>query len=189
VQLAVIHLQGSVVVPQQAAAPTAEVADPSKPGPIVPEVKELAWGAGSFVVFAILMRFVLFPRLKKGMDARYGGIRNAHATAESDRAAARAEVVAYEQQIAAVKAEAAGRVDAARQTLETERQSLLATANATINERRVAAAAQADQVRAAAKGQIHAAVVTVAGRAGELATGRAPSAEMVERAVSEVMAS
>ena len=41
------------------------------PSPIAPEAKELAWGAGSFIVLALFMRFFLFPRLKKGMDARY----------------------------------------------------------------------------------------------------------------------
>ena len=188
-QLAVIHLHGSVVVQQDSGSTSTTTSDPSKPGPIVPETKELAWGAGSFVVFAILMRFVLFPRLKKGMDARYNGIKRDHTDADAERAAAQAEVVAYEQQIAEVKAEAAARIEAARVTLEAERHAQLAEANARINDQRVAAAAQADEIRAAARGQIHDAVATVAGRAGELATGRAPSADVVQRVVNEVMAS
>ena len=63
-----------------AAAATTEDAGPS---PIAPEVKELAWGAGSFIVLFVLMRLVLFPRLKKGMDARYGKIRGDHETADA----------------------------------------------------------------------------------------------------------
>ena len=158
------------------------------PGPIVPEVKELAWGAGSFIVFALLMRFVLFPKVKKGMDARYSSIRSAHESADTERADARAEVAAYEAQLAAIKAEAAKVVEAARATLESERQAKLAEVNAGIAERRAAATAQAEAARTAARDQIHAAVSDVAGRAGELATGRRPAAGVVERVVNEVMA-
>ena len=46
----------------------------------------------------------------------------------------------------------------------------------------------AEAARAAARDQIAAAVSDVAGRAGELATGRRPSAVVVERVVNEVMA-
>ena len=31
----------------------------------------MLWGFGSFVVLALAMRFFLYPRLRKGMDARY----------------------------------------------------------------------------------------------------------------------
>ena len=158
------------------------------PGPIVPELKELAWGAGSFIVFAIAMRFWLFPRLKKGMDARYAGIRADHEAADAERAAARKEVADYEAQLAAVRAEAAAKVDAARQTLEAERQERLKALNAQLAERRAAAVAETEAAKAAVRDQIHAAVADVAGRAGELATGRRPDATLVARVVDEVMA-
>ena len=160
-----------------------------EPGPIVPELKELAWGAGSFIVFALLMRFVLFPKVKKGMDARYNSIQSSHDTADAERSSARAEIADYEAQLAAIKAEAAKVVDAARITLETERQAKLAEVNAGIAERKAAAAAQAEGVRTAARDQIHAAVSDVAGRASELATGRRPADAVVAQVVSEVMAS
>ena len=158
------------------------------PGPIVPEVKELLWGGGSFVVFALLMRFVLFPKVKKGMDARYNSIQQSHESADAERSGARAEVAAYEAQLVAIKAEAAKVVEAARATLEAERGAKLAEVNAGIAERRTAANAQAEAARAAARDQIHAAVSDVAGRAGELATGRRPAADVVDRVVNEVMA-
>ena len=190
---AVVHLQGSTVhvlfsPAEGEGTEGAEVALSKDPGPIVPEMKELAWGAGSFIVFALLMRFVLFPKVKKGMDARYEGIRSSHESADAERSAARAEVADYEAQLAGIKAEAARVVDAARVTLEAERQATLAEVNAGIAERRAAAVAQADAVRTAARDQIHAAVSDVAGRAGELATGRRPAADVVDRVVSEVMA-
>lgn len=191
---AVVHLQGSHAsvsfAPQGAAEEGTHSETVSKdPGPIVPEMKELAWGAGSFVVFALLMRFVLFPKVKKGMDARYNSIQAGHDTADAERSSARAEVADYEAQLAGIKAEAAKVVDAARVQLETERQAKLAEVNAGIAERKAAAAAQAEGVRTAARDQIHAAVSDVAGRAGELATGRRPADSVVNQVVSEVMAS
>ena len=176
------HLQGFLL----SAAESGEIKE--GPGPIVPELKELAWGAGAFIVFALLMRFVLFPKLKQGMDARYASIRNDHESADAERAAARSEVSDYEAQLAAVKAESAGKVDAARQQLEAERQEKLAVLNARLAEQRAAAQAETDAAKLAVRDQIQAAVADVAGRAGELATGRRPDAGVVTRVVNEVMA-
>jgi hypothetical protein len=40
------------------------------PSPVAPELKELLWGGGAFLVLLVIMRLVLFPRLKKGMEDR-----------------------------------------------------------------------------------------------------------------------
>ena len=216
-QAAVVHLQGSrvvsVVLPRSSDStpsttagegesttateqhsgdvqhvPLSEVAEPSDPGPILPEMKELVWGAGSFIVFALLMRFFLYPKLKKGMDARYHHIREGHESAEQLRGGARGEVADYEAQLAQIRAEAARTVDAARQTVEGERQARLVEVNARLDEQRSAAGRDVDAAREAVKPQIRAAVSDVAGRAGELATGQRPSADVVDRVVGEVMA-
>lgn len=156
--------------------------------PIAPEMKEVVWGFGSFLVLLVLMRFVLYPRLKRGTDARTALISDSHSDAEQLRQAARAEVAEYEAQVAAVKAEAAVRVDAARHTLEAERQAKLVDVNARLAIARAEAATEMDAARAAAKPQIAVAVADVAARAGELATGKAPSFEVVKNVVTEVMA-
>ena len=170
---------------QVAAAETTEDAGPS---PIAPEVKELAWGAGSFIVLFVIMRLVLFPRLKQGMDARYGKIRCDHETADSVRAAAKAEVAAYEAELATVKAEARQRIDAARVTLEGERTAALTEANARIGARRAEAMEASDAAKAAAAEHIEAAVVDVSSRVTELATGRRPDAAEVSTIVSALRA-
>jgi F-type H+-transporting ATPase subunit b len=165
-----------------------EVALPEKDlNPIFPEGKEILWGFGSFVVFAILMRFWLFPKLKKGMDARYATIREGHERAQSDREAAQAEVAAYQQALATVRAEANSRIEAARTTLDAERQDRLAVVNAEIAQRRAAAAAEADAARSAAHEQVQAAVASVVTRAAELAVGKRPSADSVASAVAASM--
>ena len=163
-----------------------EVVKPG-PSPIAPELKEVAWGGGSFVVFAVLMRFWLFPRLKTGMDARYAGIRSDHEGADATRSAAKAEVAGYEAQLAGVKAEAAAHIETARQTLETERTARIAVVNAEISEHRNAAAAENDAARLAVQSQIESAVADVSGRAIELAVGKRPDATLVNRVVADVM--
>jgi len=183
----VIHVIGLPAPMAEEETEAGEVRDEG-PGPIVPELKELAWGAGSFIVFALLMRFLLFPRLKRGMDARYAGIRADLEGADAARLAAREDVARYEAQLAEVRAEAAAVVERARQTLEAERQSRIAALNAELAERRAAAAAEAEAARTAVQGQISAAVADVAGRAGELATGKRPDPSVVQRVVAEVMA-
>ena len=168
-----------------AAAATTEDAGPS---PIAPEVKELAWGAGSFIVLFVIMRIVLFPRLKKGMDARYGKIRGDHDSADTLRTAAKSEVAEYEGELATVKAEARQRIDAARVTLESERTVALADANARVAGRRAEAMAALEAARAAAAGQIQVAVIDVSSRVTELATGRRPDPAAVTSVVAALLA-
>jgi F-type H+-transporting ATPase subunit b len=157
------------------------------PSPIAPEVKELAWGAGSFIVLALLMRFFLYPRLKKGMDARYAHIRGAHEQADTARASARAEVAEYESALATVKAEANERVEAARQTLEAERTARLLEVNAAIGSKREAAAAETQAAHDAVRGDIATAVADVTARTIELSTGSAPDSAQVRSAVDQTM--
>jgi len=158
------------------------------PNPISPEGKELLFGGGSFVVLAIAIRFFLFPKLKKGMDARYASIRADHEGAEAATAAARADVVEYEKALSKVRAEAAAKVDAARQTLDAERQRAITELNATIASRRSEAEAALNAAREANRSQITAAVSAVVTRATELSVGRVPDASTVERAIADAMA-
>jgi F-type H+-transporting ATPase subunit b len=157
------------------------------PSPIAPEGKELLWGGGAFVVFAVLMRLYLYPKLKQGMNDRYASIRAGHESADAARAAAQAEVDEYQAQLAVVKAEGAARIDAARQALDAERTVRLAEANAAAAAKRAAAADRAEAERAAARDEVRAAVESVATRATELAIGRRPDPAAVARAVDDVL--
>ncbi len=139
------------------------------PNPIVPELKEVVWGAGAFIVFALIMRYVAFPKLKKGMDARYDAHpRRPRVSRRCSRRCRTAEVAEYQAQLAAVKAEAANEIDAARQQLEAERTARLAEVNADDRQlRRTERTAEADAARAAVQGQVEAAVVDVATSAAQ----------------------
>ncbi len=170
------------------AATSAETAkEDTGPNPISPEVKELLWGGGSFIVLLVVMRFFLFPKLKNGMDARYAGIRADHESAAVTTAEARTDVVEYEKALASVKAEVAMRVDAARQILDAERQRAIADLNSKIAVRRAEAEAEIAAAREANRAQITAAVSAVVTRATELSVGRSPEAATVERAITDAM--
>ena len=157
------------------------------PSPIAPEAKELLWGFGAFFVFFILMRIWLFPKVKKGMEARYGLIRGEHENADSIRAAAKRDVAEYQAALAEVRAEATARIDAARAQHEQVSAERLAEVNGQIAERRAAAAAEAEAAHAAARGQIEVAVADVASRAAHLTVGREPDSNTVRQAVAEAM--
>ncbi len=115
--------------------------------PIFPEVKEVVWGFGAFVVLALAMRLFLFRKVRDGMTARYDRIEGDLETAQASTTSARADVADYEAQLAAVRADAQTR----------------------------------------ARGQVEAAVADVSARLSEIATGRRPSDEVVQRAVGEAM--
>jgi len=161
----------------------------SAPNPIAPELKELAWGAGSFVVLFVLMRYFLFPKLKKGMDARYADIRSDIDGAVQEKASAQSDVAEYEKALASARAEAASRLDVARQTVDTERTAQLTQVNARIATARASSEQATAAARAAAQGEVAQAVSQIARRAGELVTGRIPDDSVVQAAVAAAMES
>ena len=171
----------------ESATSTAEVK--TAPNPIAPTPKEALWSAGSFLVLFVILRYFLFPKLKKGMDARYADIRSDIEGADTVKADAQSAVADYEKAVAAIRVEASGRIDAARQTVDTERNAQLAQVNARIAAARAEADQQTAAARAAAQGQVAAAVAQVATKAAQLASGRAPDAAVVQAAVTAAMES
>jgi F-type H+-transporting ATPase subunit b len=157
------------------------------PNPIAPENKELLWGAGTFLVFLFIMRVFLVPKVRRGMELRYGAIREGHESADATRASARRDVAAYEAALAAVRAEAAQRLEVARQTLDAERQAQVAAANARIAVKRAEAESVLESARAASRSDIAAAVGGVASRAAQLVLGKALDASIINRAVDVTM--
>jgi F-type H+-transporting ATPase subunit b len=157
------------------------------PNPIAPEAKEFFWGAGTFLVFLFVMRVFLVPKVRKGMEVRYGAIRGGHENADATRAAAQNDAAAYEAALIGVRAEATARIDAARQTLDAERQAKVTEANTRIAAQR----AQADQAmqaaRAAARGDVASAVGSVTTRAAQLVLGKSADSALVKSAVDGAM--
>jgi F-type H+-transporting ATPase subunit b len=161
---------------------------PKEPLPLAPDLKELFWAAGSFFALLVLMRYFLYPRVAKTMEARNLLISSQLAEADAMRASAKGEVSDYEAQVGKVREEAAAVVDVARQTLERERTAKMAEVNARVAERRAAAGVEADALRAGAADQVSAAAQDVASHASRIVLGHDPSADVVRTAVSELMA-
>ncbi|MFK8025926.1 MAG: hypothetical protein AB8G26_18365 [Ilumatobacter sp.] len=162
-------------------------ADCPELNPIAPEMKEVIWGGGAFIIMLIVIWAWLFPKVRAGMTARYDAIQEDRESAETLTAAARADVAEYEARLTSVRAEARQKVDAARATLESERSDAVAAANARLAERRAAAAAEVEQARQAAMGDVESAVSDVVARATEIATGRPATADAVQSAVRSAM--
>ena len=111
---------------RRAEAPT------SGPSPISPELKELVWGLGAFLVLLVADAAATWcPKVQEGdgrplrqdpRRARDG--RERRATPREPRSPT------TRPQLAAVRAEASARIDAARATLEAERAEQLAEVNA-----------------------------------------------------------
>jgi len=157
------------------------------PNPIAPEMKELVWGAGSFIVFLFFMRLFLVPKVRKGMASRYESIQADHEYASATRDGARADVARYETAIAEIRSEAARRLEAARQTLDKERSEKVAEINAQISARRASAESEVAAARAAAQSQIVSAVTAVTTRATQIAVGVSPDNAAVTRSVQQAM--
>lgn len=157
------------------------------PNPIAPEVKELAWGAGSFIVFLFFMRLFLVPKIRKGMASRYEAIQADHEYASATRDGAQADVARYEAAVAEIRNEAARRLETARQTLDKERSAKIAEVNAQIASRRAEAEAEVAAARAAGQSQIVTAVTAVTTRATQIAVGVSPDNAVVTRSVQQAM--
>lgn len=178
----------SAITADEAGTTTDQPVD-TGPNPIAAEPKELLWSAGAFLVLLVVMRYVLFPRLKKGMDQRYASIRSNIEGADQVKSSARADVANYDAAVAAVRVEAAARVDAARQTLDNERTARLSEVNARIATARAEADAANNAARAAGQAQVATAVATVVVQAAELASGTRPEQSVVDQVVKQVMES
>ena len=157
------------------------------PNPIAPEIKELAWGAGSFIVFLFLMRLFLVPKVRKGMARRYESIQADHEYASATRDGAKQDVARYESAVAEIRSEAARRLEAARLTLDKERSAKIAEVNEQIAVRRTQAETEVAAARAAAQGQIVSAVTAVTTRATQIAVGVSPDNAVVTRSVQQAM--
>jgi F-type H+-transporting ATPase subunit b len=183
-----VRLSSAVSAGDADTSSTGQLVD-SGPNPIAAEPKELLWSAGAFLVLLVVMRYFLFPRLKKGMDQRYASIRSNIEGADAVKSNARADVANYDAAVAAVRREASARIDAARQTLDDERTARLAEVNVRIAAARAEADAANNAARAAGQAQVASAVTTVVVQAAELASGSRPSQDVVDQIVKQVMES
>jgi F-type H+-transporting ATPase subunit b len=176
----------SVVVPrQETGTTTTSIKEP--PNPILPVPKEMAWGLGSFLVLVVLMRVALFPKLKKGMNARYAKTQADLEAAERIREEAAADVARYQAAIAEANAEAARLLEAARHEVDADRTGKITAANARIAELRAAAAAEIEAARQRALASTEPIVLSIAATAAERILGVPLDRDAVRPIVAEIV--
>ncbi len=175
-----------VVVPRQESTTTST--EPAKePNPILPVGTEIVYAFVGFMALFLIVRYLLFPKMKRGMDARYGHIRAQHEAAESTREHAERQRAEYEAGIAEARAEANKVLEVARAEVEADRQAKLAAANARIAERRAAATAETEAAIAAARSHVEDAVAEVASTVAGRALGRTVDPGSIRDVVSDVV--
>jgi F-type H+-transporting ATPase subunit b len=187
----VVVIQGaatgySVVVPRQETTTTTTKEE--APNPILPVGSEMAWGIGSFLFLVLLMRVWLFPKLKKGTDARYAKTRADLDDAERIREEGAEDVARYEAAIAEANAEAARLLERARQESDADRTAKVASANARIAERRGAAAAEVETARRAALADTEPIVLEIGASAAERILGVPVDRATARPIVAEIVA-
>jgi F-type H+-transporting ATPase subunit b len=137
------------------------------PSPIIPELNEIIWGGGAFLVLLALMLWKGFPAVKKIMDERSEKIASDLDQADQAKVDARAVKTQYEAELADAKSEASRIIEEARQQAESLRADLQARAETDIAEMRTQASADLEAARERAMGDLQAEVADIVVGAAE----------------------
>jgi F-type H+-transporting ATPase subunit b len=143
-----------------------------EPNPILPELREIVWGGGSFVVLFLLLRLWLYPAVKKSMDLRAAKVSGDLDSADQARASVEAERRSYASHLATARAQAAEAMEAARSEVEVVRAGRLADLNAELARERAVATAEIDAAKAAAQASLADTVAQLATQAASKVLGR-----------------
>ncbi|MGI9595132.1 MAG: F0F1 ATP synthase subunit B [Acidimicrobiales bacterium] len=108
---------------------TDEAEAEAAPNPILPVPNELFWGAISFAVLYLLIRYVLLPPVQRVRNDRAATIQADRDAADAARAQVASASSELDDQLADVRAEAATIIEEARAEAEAERQRLVARAD------------------------------------------------------------
>jgi F-type H+-transporting ATPase subunit b len=98
--------------------------------PIVPETKEIIWGAIAFVLVFAILAWKAWPAIKKALADREAKIKGDLEAAESAKAQAETSLAEYQQQLAEARNEAGKIIEEARLSADQVRKDLIARAEA-----------------------------------------------------------
>ena len=162
------------------------------PNPILPELNEIIWGGGAFMVLFGFMVWKGFPAVKGAMDARADKIRADLDEADQAKVEAKQVQADYEAKLADAKAEAARMVDAARSQADEFKQELQARAEVDVAEQRERAAADIEAGRRQAIADLRSEVSEIALGAAERVVGasldRDAQSQLIDAYIDEVAA-
>lgn len=163
------------------------------PSPIIPEIDEIIWGGGAFLVLFFFMAKFGFPAVKGAMDARADRIRADLDEADQAKADAKRVQADYEAKLADAKAESARMIDEARVQADELKQELQARAESDIAEMRERAAAEIEAGRQQAINDLRSEVSEIALGAAERVVGasldRDAQSQLIDAYIDEVASS
>jgi F-type H+-transporting ATPase subunit b len=163
------------------------------PSPIIPELNEIIWGGGAFLILFGFMVWKGFPAVKGAMDARADKIRADLDEADQAKAEAQRVQAEYQAQLADAKAEAVRLVDQARIQADELKKDLAARAEVDIAEMRERAAADIEAGRQQAIADLRSEVSEIALGAAERIVGasldRASQSQLIDAYIDEVASS
>ena len=137
------------------------------PDYIMPELKEVIWGGGAFLVLLALMMWKGFPAVKRIMNERSEKIASDLDQADQAKSDAQAVKTQYEAELADAKSEASRIIDEARQQAESLRSHLQERAESDIADMRSQAAADLEAARERAMSDLQAEVADIVVGAAE----------------------
>ena len=137
------------------------------PSPIIPELNEIIWGGGAFLILFVVMVKKGFPAVKAAMDARADKIRDDLDAAEKAKTDAQSVHADYEARLADAKNEASRLIDEARGAADQVRADLVAKAEADISEMKSRATTEIEASRQQAIADLRAEVAGIALGAAE----------------------
>ena len=137
------------------------------PSYIMPELKEVIWGGGAFLVLLGLMMWKGFPAVKRIMNERSEKIASDLDQADQAKSDAQAVKTQYEAELADAKSEASRIIDEARQQAESLRSDLQERAESDIADMRSQAAADLEAARERAMSDLQAEVADIGVGAAE----------------------
>ncbi|MEO7836524.1 MAG: F0F1 ATP synthase subunit B [Acidimicrobiales bacterium] len=160
------------------------------PSPILPEPKEIIWGAISFLVLLFAMTKFAYPAIKKSMDARTEKIRTNLNDAERVKTEADTVLEDYKRQMAEARNESSRIIEEARQTADQLRRDLMQRAEAEVAELRqrtredIAAAQQ--RATADLQGRVGELAIELAGKVVEANLDREANMRLIETYIAQV---
>jgi F-type H+-transporting ATPase subunit b len=143
-----------------------------EPNPVLPEMREIVWGLGSFLLLLVLIRWVAYPRLAAGTAARNAKIQGDLDAADQVRGSVGVEREAYLARITSARAEATKIIDVARGEVEGVRGERLAALNAELATLRAQATAEIEASRTAALASVRETVGDLAVEVAERVVAR-----------------
>lgn len=142
------------------------------PNPVLPTGNEIVWAAVFFFALWALMKYVLLPPINRTREERASTIAAAKDAVSGASSNVAEKQAAYDEAIAAARAEASEIIDQAHARAEAQRESVMEAAEAEVAELRAAAATELAEARAGAVGTLREQVASVAVGAASSVVGR-----------------